>query len=36
MGIQNKVTENVSLSVLRGKTLKRMQSNQYQEIEKRY
>ncbi len=36
MGIQNKLIENVSSRVLRRKTLKRMETNQYQEIEKHY
>ncbi len=36
MRIQNKIAENVFFSVLRRKTLKRMQTNQYQEREKHY
>ncbi len=36
MGIKNKITEKVFFNVLRRKTLKRMETNQYQEIEKRY
>ncbi len=35
MGIQNKINENVFFfNVLRRKTLKRIQTNQYEEIEK--